>query len=842
VRPAAAAVSPARVPRGLVLDPTVVLPTAPDAQVFTRAVSRNLPPAARRSAARAAGVEIAVNTVGREVKREAMLVRPARAAAQPTAMTAAPTVDTLMTWAATQPSLRSAIDPVRQTLSNMASPAGMTVRGYAIAASTWVNAAADSVAYFTQQVQVEPIGLLHLERLSFIPAGIERGELVHSVPLTPNEEVNISHKEWSNTSEEFERIVTDFIEAYSEEGVTEKSELTQSTNSQQQHSSGFNLGVTASGGYGPVSISTTVGFNVADSSSNSQQAARNQSSEVTRKASARSKKEHKVSFKVASASGTEDQSVRKIVNPLPAAARVDYYQLIRKWRVDLHRYGVRLTYDLTIPEPGSDILSKMQEVQGLQAAIQQGFNASGSTLPWARFDLTPNGVRRDNYESLAAEYGTVVEPPPAEGYSIVRQFSKNWPNKDAAKQSEYSSFTIDVPDTYEVTAVGAGWQGWAWTDEDEHLDFFPDVNSWLGRWGSLSLSFGTRYVSAFIVDLTVTVALRDIAFDAWQMRVWGALRDAAESRYELNRTMLKNQLAKLQEELGSQDALSLRKIEREEVMKGVLRWMFGPTFTFVPPGLPDALYGGSQTVINSSVWAQVMAQGEIIKFLHHAIEWENMLYFLYPYFWSHTSRWEFKKYLDHPDFMHRSFLKAGSARVVLTLRPGYEADFVRFVETGSINGGLPPNHPYLTIAEEIQAFAKTNYPGIRPANPAESSRPLLSPRQKRAWRDMEAIIALLDQYQVANGAYPTTAQGLGALSGLGTVPGADPWGRPYAYRSPGMLTDFELETLGADGVSGGDDDAADITSWAESSLIGRWYDYTPTSALDVAFNETMPTA
>ena len=140
--------------------------------------------------------------------------------------------------------------------------------------------------------------------------------------------------------------------------------------------------------------------------------------------------------------------------------------------------------------------------------------------------------------------------------------------------------------------------------------------------------------------------------------------------------MLKDRLSRLQEELGSQDALSLRKIEREEVMKGVLRWMFGPLFSFVPPGLPSDLYGSSESVISNSVWGKVLAQGEIIKFLHHAIEWENMLYFLYPYFWSHTSRWELKKYLDHPDFMHRTFLRSGSARVVLTIRPGFESDFV----------------------------------------------------------------------------------------------------------------------------------------------------------------------
>jgi hypothetical protein len=28
----------------------------------------------------------------------------------------------------------------------------------------------------------------------------------------------------------------------------------------------------------------------------------------------------------------------------------------------------------------------------------------------------------------------------------------------------------------------------------------------------------------------------------------------------------------------------------------------------------------------------------------------------------------------------------------------------------------------------------------------------------------------------------------------------------------------------------------DITSWAEGSLIARWYEYTPTSAMDISLN------
>jgi general secretion pathway protein G len=39
----------------------------------------------------------------------------------------------------------------------------------------------------------------------------------------------------------------------------------------------------------------------------------------------------------------------------------------------------------------------------------------------------------------------------------------------------------------------------------------------------------------------------------------------------------------------------------------------------------------------------------------------------------------------------------------------------------------------------------------------------------------------------------------------------DPWGRPYAYRSPGQSSDFEITSLGKDGRQGGAAEDADIS-------------------------------
>ena len=41
----------------------------------------------------------------------------------------------------------------------------------------------------------------------------------------------------------------------------------------------------------------------------------------------------------------------------------------------------------------------------------------------------------------------------------------------------------------------------------------------------------------------------------------------------------------------------------------------------------------------------------------------------------------------------------------------------------------------------------------------------------------------------------------------------DPWGRPYLYLSPGENGAVDIYTLGADGLSGGEGQNADIGNW-----------------------------
>jgi len=101
-------------------------------------------------------------------------------------------------------------------------------------------------------------------------------------------------------------------------------------------------------------------------------------------------------------------------------------------------------------------------------------------------------------------------------------------------------------------------------------------------------------------------------------------------------------------------------------------------------------------------------------------------------------------------------------------------------------------------------------------------------RVQKAQADFKAIETALKIYRLDNYAYPTTEQGLEALVEPSTldpeprnfkeggyleeVP-LDPWGRPYLYLSPGEHGEVDIYSLGADGLSGGEDQALDIGNW-----------------------------
>lgn len=101
---------------------------------------------------------------------------------------------------------------------------------------------------------------------------------------------------------------------------------------------------------------------------------------------------------------------------------------------------------------------------------------------------------------------------------------------------------------------------------------------------------------------------------------------------------------------------------------------------------------------------------------------------------------------------------------------------------------------------------------------------------QKARADFSSLQTALKLYRIDNFNYPTTEQGLEALvtkSSIAPVPrnfkasgyidnlNKDPWGNDYQYMSPGEGHEYDIYSLGADGVSGGEGQNADVSVWDE---------------------------
>jgi hypothetical protein len=120
---------------------------------------------------------------------------------------------------------------------------------------------------------------------------------------------------------------------------------------------------------------------------------------------------------------------------------------------------------------------------------------------------------------------------------------------------------------------------------------------------------------------------------------------------------------------------------------------------------------------------QAAAAGRLVQFAEQAFEWPQLTYRLYPYYWRREADWPAAMQLDHPDPAFADFLRAGGARVVVPVRPGFEAGVCHHLGVRPQlpwKAGSPPVvdlDPYLSIAEEIKAAETTLTKPVRVDEP-----------------------------------------------------------------------------------------------------------------------------
>jgi hypothetical protein len=750
-----------------------------------------------------------------------------------------------------------------------------------------LNGAVIANKSFEANVAATPIGMLNLERLEMTPTSLERGELLATIPLAPKEQTSVQQKEWSNTTKEFSSIVTDSLENYSENGVTENTELAQSTNSQVQHSSQFNINATVSGGIGFVSGSVSTAFATQDSSSASAAVSRNHALGTTRKASSRVKQEHKISISTTTVIGNSQTTTRTLQNPSDSnPMRIDYFSLMRKWRVALYRYGLRLTYDIAIPEPGASLREVYMQLDIMQKQAAQGF----------QFSLTPNQITAASLPGLIKQWPAPVSALPPNTITLSIPYTMD--NVQDTIHMHYESVPFDLDPRYMVDPASTQTVDYVYDGQQMQRDinntemkcledeltaqaafnklspnsaqqsYTSKLTGLTGQQGHLQATYRHAGMAAAVMHLNIVGALTPQALADWQNQAWNALFNAAQTGFYAQQNVLNTQIQSLQDKINSVDTLTLRREENDEIMKGVLRWLLGPSFDFMPQQVVDLFsenlqYGvnftGNDLVRNLAIpvgpggvveipvpftpgdWTTMFQYQEMVKFINEAIEWENVIYFLYSYFWDVPESWDFIRQIQHQDATRQAFLRSGSSRVVLTVRKGWETAWVSFVETGGFGQTLLPGHPYMSIAQEIQAYDDTNYPGIPPANPA--SDPTLN----------QNSVATTSSAKVAASGGAVTipvASSTGFAVGASVVidayvyspndPSKNPQETQVVTAVPPDGTHITVQML-SKSHDGSTAPFSIIQPAEQGMLIAEWFEYTPTSGTDIAVTSNLST-
>ena len=170
------------------------------------------------------------------------------------------------------------------------------------------------------------------------------------------------------------------------------------------------------------------------------------------------------------------------------------------------------------------------------------------------------------------------------------------------------------------------------------------------------------------------------------------------------------------------------------------------------------------------------------------------------------------------------------------MRKGWEAKWMQFSQDGSIDSDSPPvsTGPYLSIAQEIAAYDDRNYPGIPPANPARAAVRL---------QDAVFTTASVKIDPSVNPVSVEVESSAGFVVGLPVLLDAED---DRHVQEASVLTGIpDASHINVASVVHGHDGTVApvpiLQPGDKGALIAEWFEYTPSSGIDIAVTSNLAT-
>ncbi|MET3536661.1 hypothetical protein [Chryseobacterium limigenitum] len=386
----------------------------------------------------------------------------------------------------------------------------------------------------------------------------------------------------------------------------------------------------------------------------------------------------------------------------------------------IYNYGKRMMFEFMIPEPA--------KLHLLGMAIDKSANQTSLVKP--EDPRTSSAMPMKDYSYLSNEavlkywiskYNVEIDNKPEETKTVGVAFATN----NNSKEGGFTKSTVEkvqIPEGYYTTNsqinigyeaefgpennLGQGWQAITVANNKQVANELGVIKPMPNYTQEVPVSYFSvaqhGQVSAVIIYLAILPEYKN----AWLRKTFNAIITA----YEEALVEYNNKLSEEQNKavvIKDSNPNFYRQIENTVLRKNCISYMadraVGSTHGY---GLTGLTQGSTFTDYETNLTSKLDKYTAFVKFMEQAFEWENLSYYLYPYYWGNKQNWTDLYQAENTDPLFRAFLQSGMARVVATVRPGFE-DVVQFyLATGKIwNGGEVPvigDELYLSIVDEMK--------------------------------------------------------------------------------------------------------------------------------------------
>lgn len=397
-----------------------------------------------------------------------------------------------------------------------------------------------------------------------------------------------------------------------------------------------------------------------------------------------------------------------------------YRWIDKVYRNKVINYGKRLMYEFMIPQPAAFdkiATSVKKDAFGLEKIEKPVDPRSAEQTIVLKLD--------ENFESRykywAALYKADVEPKQDDIIYIGKSLDCNSNNGEIAFSK---SDSIKIPEGYTTKAAQFSVTG---MNHPSNMD--QKVLATIGNKTILTLPARTLTTTLFPVDEfeneipvnmsftsfhTATVAfnikceLTQNALQQWQMETFNKIIEAYEDKLAAYNAKIA-EIKALQGEKVRTNPLFYRQIENTVLRKNAIEYLASHQALGEKSFLLENTIKDLRVDADNPALEQYAAK---VKFFEQAFEWNLMSYFFYPFYWAEKDKWaEMYNINDIDDPLFRSFLQSGMARVIVTVRPGFEEAVNWYIATGQIwNGGQVPTMDdpmFVSIIEELRQTEST---------------------------------------------------------------------------------------------------------------------------------------